>query len=186
MAHMSEAAARLLRHLQSTAIVDPPPPWRLNTEYALGGLTEIGFAENSDYLLVVSSQGRGVFDCTNGQRIARDNESADIGWWYDPNKLTAFGIGPLDGQLIRLAGLHGGGLPNSTRDGWGLLHIWHDWPDNCLVLEEPYKSVYNDLKYGYKIADSKPCEYRAYGFSDTGRSFVFATSCSLYIFSRTQ
>lgn len=88
--------------------------------------------------------------------------------------------------MIRLAGLMGGGLPNLTQDGWSLELVWHDWPDNCLVLEEPDKSVYNDLKYGYKIADSKPCEYRAHGFSETGLSFVFATSCSLYIFSRTQ
>ena len=44
----------------------PPLPWRRQSTHAIGGLMAVGFGERSDLLLVVSSQGRGVFDCTTG------------------------------------------------------------------------------------------------------------------------
>jgi len=121
---MNEHLASLLHQLRVLPIQPPPSPWKRVASYAVGGLTEIGFANQSDLVLVVSSNGRGVFDCTSGERLARDDDTAD--WWYDPVQLQAAGIGPLDGQFIRLAGLHGGGLPLSTRDGWSL---WLVAPD---------------------------------------------------------
>jgi hypothetical protein len=60
--------------------------------------------------------GRGVFDCNSGERVARDKD----GDWddLDETRLMSIGIGPLSEIRIRLAGLHGGGLPTTTDDGW--------------------------------------------------------------------
>src|SRR5205807_821088 len=44
----------------------PPLPWKETGHYAVGGLTEVGFDDQSELLLVVSQNGRGVFDCTSG------------------------------------------------------------------------------------------------------------------------
>ena len=111
-----------------------PMPWTLTVNAAVGGLTEVGFAEGSDLLLVVSSQGRGVFDCRAAVRVAR-NECEPDDSWYDGVGLTARGIGPIESHLIRLAGLHGGGLPRISRDGWALTLVAPDWPDELVVLE---------------------------------------------------
>src|SRR5690348_11801946 len=84
----------------------------------VGGLTEVGFADDSELLLVLSMQGRGIFDCASGQRIFRDDDDDRTGW-YGHDNLTAVGIGPLQGQSIRLCGLWGGGLPTFTKeDHW--------------------------------------------------------------------
>src|SRR5579863_298772 len=107
MDHLEPIRSRI----RSAPISPPLPPWKLIGGRAVGGLTEVGFADDSDLLLVVSSQGRGVLDCRSGEYVARDRTEPNDSW-YDERRLRAFGIGPLEGQLIRLAGLHGGGLPN--------------------------------------------------------------------------
>src|SRR5205823_3356821 len=99
---------------------------------AVGGLRNVGFAPDLDLLLVVSSQGAGLFDCCSGQRIAREHEY-DISY-PDEVRLSAKGIGSLEGQSIRMAGLHGGGLRNSTEDGWHLEVEAARWPEHDIYL----------------------------------------------------
>src|SRR5215813_5292756 len=101
----------LRRRIRTAPISNPPLPWKRLVVQAVGGLTEVGFGEDSDFLLIVSSQGRGVVDCRTGERVARDRTEPDDSW-YDERRLLATGIGPLEGKAIRLAGLHGGGLLN--------------------------------------------------------------------------
>jgi hypothetical protein len=98
----------------------------------VGGLTEVGFGDDSDLLLIVSSQGRGVVDCRTGERVARDRADPDDSW-YDERRLLAEGIGPLEGKTIRLAGLHGGGLLNCGQQGWSVEALALDWPDVSLL-----------------------------------------------------
>src|SRR5689334_4773042 len=118
-----------VRHrIRSAPISLPLSPWIELDSHAVGGLTEVGFGDDSDLLLVVSSQGRGVFDCQTGERVSRDRSEPDDSW-YDETRLRVFGIGPLEGSLIRLAGLHGGGLLNSVQDGWWVNAITLEWPD---------------------------------------------------------
>ncbi len=102
--------------------VETPPPWRAVGAFAVGGLTDIGFSPRSDLVLVVSGNGRGVFDCVAGERVARDPSVPKDGEtdWQDCFHLDAEGIGPLAGRRVRTAGLHGGGLPRLTRDGWSV------------------------------------------------------------------
>ena len=177
-----EHQRRLREKLLRMPLLAPPSPWKRVATHAVGGLTEIGFATDSDLLLVLSSNGRGVFDCNSGGRIARDyDENWDD---LDETRLISTGIGPLSEMRIRLAGLHGGGLPTTTDDGWSLDILALDWPRHSMFLNAPYKSLFHDDGHSCKIAEDGVTGFRAVGFSDTGKSFVFATSSDLEIYAR--
>ena len=60
----------------------------------VGGLVAVGIDPSGRYLLTVSHSGRGVFETSTWQRVARDVELA-----Y-PVDGHAIGIGPLAGQII--------------------------------------------------------------------------------------
>jgi hypothetical protein len=168
------------KRIREAPIGPPLSPWTQLAAHAIGGLTEVGFADDTDFLLVVSSQGRGVFDCGTGERVARDRtEPDDV--WYDERRLRALGIGPLEGKVVRLAGLQGGGLPRGGRDDWWVEAITLDWPDVSLLLGGPWGWIYDGATPFVKLAVER--EVRAFGFSDTGETFVLATSSDLRIFA---
>ena len=155
---------------------EPPTPWRRLPVHAIGGLFGVGYAAGSDLLIVLSSQGRGVFDCLSGKKLARDyNEAHDF---FDSIRLTAIGFGPMAGQSIRIGGLFGGGLPLTTADGWCLDTQARGWPTHSVFLTAP------GSRDPVCIGEDGVCELRACGFSETGRSFVIATSCDLTMFTR--
>jgi hypothetical protein len=167
------------RQIATAPVTAAPAPWGHVATVAIGGLTEVGFGDDSDLLLVISSRGRGVFDCTRGLRVARDPEPlADD--WYDERRLRARGIGPLERQMVRLAGLHGGGLPTCGLDGWSVAAITLAWPDQHLLLLPPGEDLYSARASLTKLAVES--EVRAFGFSDTGRTLVLATSSDIAIY----
>jgi len=169
----------LRRRVRNAPITETPHPWKRLAVHAVGGLTEVGFAEDSELLLVVSSQGRSVVDCRTGNRVARDRTESNNSW-YDERRLWAKGVGPLEGKSVRLAGLHGGGLPRGGIDGWSVAALPLDWPDVTLLLVDPWQSVYIDSARFAKLAVER--EVRAFGFSPTGLSLVLATSSDLTVF----
>jgi hypothetical protein len=184
-ARQREERQLLRQKLLEMPVQPAPPPWE-KSSYVIGGLVEAGYADNTDLLLVIS-QSRGVFDCSYGvddRLVARDE---DEGWRennYDDQKLMAKGIGVLDGQMIRVAGLWGGGLNTMTEDGWKLKKISPDYPLSSIVLCPPRC----DLLLG---PGSEKClkiigdeNIMVYGFSETGKSFIVGTSSDLTIFSR--
>lgn len=151
--------------------------------HAIGGLTDVAFADSADLLLVISSAGRGLFDCSSGERIARD-QSDDFA--HDTANLLAPGIGPLVSQRLRTAGLHGGGLAATTADGWNLDLLTLSWPYHSLFLTPPGHWLYGPAfsRPGDTTKLATDSEIRAFGFSPTGRGFVFATSSELTVFHR--
>src|SRR5262245_9411824 len=169
----------LRRRIRTAPISDPPPTWKRLAVHAVGGLTEVGFADDSDFLLIVSSRGRGVVDCRTGEQVARDREEPDDSW-YEERRLLAAGIGPLEGKTIRLAGLHGGGLPGSGQQGWSVEALALDWPDVSLLLVEPWQSIYQESARFTKLAVRR--EVRAFGFSPSGVSLVLATSSDVTVY----
>lgn len=88
-------------------------------KFAVVGITEVGFAEESETLIVISSHVRELIDCRAGRVIARDTAVEHRSAWYGSHDLIGHGFGPLSGRQIRLAGAGGGGLLTLTRDGWG-------------------------------------------------------------------
>ena len=161
----------------------PPPPWREAGTRAVGRLEAVGFGDDSDLLLVVSSSGRGVIDCASGELIARDDADFD----FNVATLVCDGIGPLSGQSIRLSGLYGGGLPNQAEDGWGLERHPLSWPIDEVFLTPPGETMLW-TKIGVAPSLTKlptsVTELRAFGFSPTGRSFVLAYSSDVATYVR--
>jgi hypothetical protein len=172
----------LRKELRASQQVMPPAPWRKVTIIAVGGLRSVGFERNSELLLVVSSQGRGIIDCSSGNKVARDYDE----YYENEQFLEADGIGPLQGKMVHISGLFGGGLPTSTPDAWHVELVSLDWPVQDIFLVEPRSSLYG-ARHGlpaifYKIGSE--IELRACGFSYTGNSLIIATSSNLVIFSR--
>ena len=182
---MSDHIRKLNSRLRALELQSPPAPWTRVAAHAVGGLLEVGYAEGSDWLLVVSSQGRGLFDCLNGARTARDyaEPAGDVDW-YDVVRLAARGIGAIENQIVRLAGLHGGGLPRFTRDGWGLELVAPDWPLTSVILSPAHQTVLIESHSAGCVKVAEDSEIRACGFSETGRSFVVAMSHTVEIYTR--
>ncbi|MEO6978004.1 MAG: hypothetical protein ABJA76_16785 [Mucilaginibacter sp.] len=157
---------------------------RLNT-FAIGGLENIGYIDNNDTLIVLSGQGRGVFDCLTGQKIYRDDEN----WWQDFDEATStIHVNIVNiSSGIKTSGLFGERkLPSRTVDGWEL-SLSDPYPDDPPFEKYNVQSVF--LKHGVQdkeifVAKDGPCEVRAFGFSDTGNTFVVALSCELIIWKR--
>lgn len=168
------------RRVRSAAVADAPQPWTRVAVHAVGGLIGVGYADDSDLLLVVSSQGRGVVDCRTGLRVARDRTEPDDSWCCVRDS-RAKGIGPLQGHFVRLAGLNGGGLLTSGREGWSVESLPLDCPDVSLLLVEPWQCIFNEGAKFTKLAVER--EVRAFGFSDTGSSLVLATSSDVTVFA---
>lgn len=59
----------LVEQLDGLCIKTTPEGWELVTITAVGGLTDIGFSKKGDYLLILSSAGRGLFDCKTGGKL---------------------------------------------------------------------------------------------------------------------
>jgi hypothetical protein len=179
----------LIHRLRTAPLEDPPSPWHRRAAHPVGGLTDVGFGPASDLLLVVSHDGRGLFDGLTGLRVARDRSTPEPGepGWQDVCALDAQGIGPLAGQTVRTSGLFGGGLALTTADGWAAERLVLDWPDESLLLVPPGACIYEtrpDRSSAFtKVAVVR--EHRAWGFSPTGNSLVLATSSDVTIFSRS-
>lgn len=165
--------------VRAAPIAQPPHPWRPLPTYAVGGLAYVGFDHAGRYLLVVSSSGRGLFDCVTGEKVARQHD--DYGPWLDEDHLECTGIGPIAGETVRLAGLGGGGLRRGGAEGWSIETLAVDWPDNLVVLLPPFRSLYQPDAPFTVIASE--CELRAAGFSAPGRTLVVATSSDFYWWS---
>lgn len=179
---MYEHLKPLREKLLSLNIGEVPDPWKLVATFAVGGLRSVGFDRESENLLVVSSQGRGVIDCLTGEKVARDHEE----FHENEARLEAQGIGILSDRTIRMSGLFGGGLPSITEDGWQLECVTLKWPEQMLILLPPNSHLYGSIT-GHPDAMTKIFEdscIRAYGFSYTSRSFIIATTSNVTVFVR--
>ncbi len=167
--------------IRQQPITAPPSPWKHIASVAIGGLHAVGFDRNSELLLVISSQGRGVIDCRTGEKIARDYDE-----YYENRHLEIEGIGPLQKQNIRVSGLCGGGMPQQTEDGWSLEPLSLDWPIQEIMRIDPWEDLYSPLRGKpvrfHKIASL--LEMRSFGFSYSGQSFIIATSSEIDLFCR--
>lgn len=172
---------RVAYRLRQIETVSAPAGWERRTEIAVGGLSEVGFSKATNHLLVVSSNGRGVIDCQTGERVARDYE--EYGSWYDSLNMTCLGIGPLDGELISIAGLCGGGLPVCNRYGESLEVAAPEWPDEDVYFCPPNKSAFIN---GHQAGCCRIFrdQILSMGFSWNGAFIAVATSSDVTVWQR--
>lgn len=159
-----------------------PKPWRAFPEPLVGGLLAVGYGKNSDFLLVVSDDGLAVYNASTGKRVAREYSLTDTldDNYYDFETNLGPGVGPLEGQLIQLAGPYGGKLKGHAKDGWTLSVGPKVNNVQSIFLAGPRMGG-NTLR----IADVIDGPF-AYGFSETGCSFVIANQDSLLMFGRVK
>ncbi|AWH72677.1 hypothetical protein DCS32_00360 [Dokdonia sp. Dokd-P16] len=180
--HEHENRLRLQKLVDKTIKSEIPTGWKKET-FAVGGLSEVGFSkEFPELLLVVSSQGRGIIDCSKFELIDRDNN--DDFDWFNSYELWSIGIGKLANEKISVGGLCGGGLPLLNQFGDGIQYMATEWPIIDLIFEPNFKSI-------YKEDDGKDCfrifhdyEIRAYGFSYNGEYFITATSSEINVYRK--
>jgi hypothetical protein len=150
--------------------------WTHKNTFAIGGLENVGFADNGDFLLVLSSQGMGIFNCLTGEKLGRKYDA----WWPEFNQedFSIKGFYSLSDSVIKTCGMYGENI------------LSRKTPDDCIVAAEKFL---NDRIFLYPSDDEKiclfipehdACELRAFGFSETGKSLIVATSCELVIWSR--
>lgn len=155
--------------------------WNKIALYGVGGLREIGFYKNTNLILVLSGQGRGLFDCSTGEKIARDKSDYYTEKW-DSNTGIVEGIADLKDELIICGGFeYPDKLNKETYYGDKISikketrKIWNGSNAECEII---YIESNNDKVEVYFSAYGIN---RAFGFSNTGETFVMATSSDLHI-----
>jgi hypothetical protein len=189
---ISDYQQRLRERFLSAPVIPPPAPWRpvLDRRTPIGGLLGIGFAiapdDGRDLVMVVSTDGHGLFDAITGEKIARNRDPGlDDSTPDAVPDLSCPGLGPVASTRVRIAGLFGGGLHTTTIDGRTLEVISPEWPHDRVLL-----SADGGLHNGphgenwWHIFDSDHSELRAAGFSPSGRTLAVATSSDLTLWTR--
>ena len=141
----------LITKIKNTSLSKPNSPWEKVGAFTIGGMRALGYSDCSRYLLVETSDGRGLFDCQTGEKISRDRSE----YANQELQLLCEGIGPIEGKLVRMSGLSGGGLLKLTSDGWQIEIVPESWPRYQVLLIEPgsflYGAKYNKPDQFYKI-----------------------------------
>jgi hypothetical protein len=159
--------------------------WKHKNTFAIGGLENVGFANGSDHLIVLSAQGKGIFNCFTGEKMFRSEEE----WWkdFDEKESTVKGFDFLENATIKICGLHGEDkLSKKTSDGWTITASEKTPDDHPFEKYLVTKIFLNNPDHSQSIFITKdgPCELRVFGFSETGKSLIVGTSCDLVIWSR--
>lgn len=151
--------------------------WKKIGYQSVGGLREIGFIEDSEYLMVLGGGGRTIFDCQTAEKTARDREDYYSEKW-NPDTGIVEGFEMFENQEILCGGFEYPDVTSKQTDDWGIIIKHEKRPDYkkdlelaevmFLVNETANKEIEVEV-YHYKIT-------RGYGFSRTGKSFVAAHS----------
>ncbi|MCF6523172.1 hypothetical protein [Streptomyces sp. JJ36] len=189
---ISDYQQHLRERLLSVPETQPPSPWRpVLRRTPVGGLLGIGFAvapgTGHDLVMVVSTDGHGLFDAVTGEKIARDRDPDPGASTPDAvPDLSCPGLGPVAATRVRIAGLFGGGLHATTLDGWSLDTVSPEWPDDRVLLSARGGAPWTG-RHGegwWHVFDSHYSELRAAGFSPSGRTLAVATSSDLTLWAR--
>ncbi|MFJ8938490.1 hypothetical protein ACIRL0_22675 [Streptomyces sp. NPDC102365] len=191
---ITEYQQKLRERYLAATVMSAPEPWQpvLDRRTPIGGLLGIGFAvhpdSGHDLVMVVSSDGHGLFDAVTGEKIARDRDPDPETSTPDAHPdLACPGLGPIAGVPVRIAGLFGGGLHSTTPDGWTLDVVSPEWPHDRVILSADGGS-HKGLAGGtwWHIFHSEYSELRAAGFSPSGLTLAVATSSDLTLWTRSE
>ncbi len=158
-----------------------PSKWEQVAHFAIGGLLSVGFSNDEQFLLVLSSQGRGVFDCISGEKVTRNNE--EDGTWNNSSELKCKGIGPIEDEWVAMSGIDGGGLRTGNDEGDNLYLIAPFWPKQEIILCSSWNHYLSDSTFDNSFKIWSDYEVRVFGFSPSGITFIVADSADLYIYT---
>jgi hypothetical protein len=149
--------------------------WEFVKTFAVGGLINVGFIENTNFIIVVSHNGRGIFNCQKGENIARNDE--DIWQFFDDKTGKVKGFDVWENQIIQTHGLFGNdNLPKKTNDSWTLKLVQkNNFIEIVLVSPNQEEIV---------VGSDEIVEIKAFGFSNDEKFFVIAQSSDLLLYRR--
>ncbi|MEX1653406.1 hypothetical protein ABZ960_09540 [Streptomyces pseudovenezuelae] len=193
MTELSPYQRDLRDRLASVPVLPAPAPWQpvFDSCAAVGGLLGIGFATHPDsghdLVMVVSTDGHGLFDAVTGEKVARDRDpDPESGTPDAAPDLTCPGLGPIAGRRVHIAGLFGGGLHATTADGWHVEVVSPAWPHHRVLLSRgsgmPHRDPHGER--WWHVFHSHGSEHRAAGFSPSGRTLAVATSSDVTLWTR--
>lgn len=160
--------------------------WKKIGYQPVSGLREIGFIKNSDFLMVLGNQGRTVYDCLTNEKVERDRQD-----YYTENWNYVTGIIQGIGKFIKEEIICGGfeypdPIEKTTNDDWKIeieKAIKPDYNGELKTTEVMYLVQHrSNLRFEINIFHYSIT--RAYGFSNTGNSFVIAESDGVKIWTR--
>ena len=162
--------------LEKIPAAESPKGWTRKGYFSIGGFLYFGFAESSDIMLVISANGRGLFDLSKNEKIARDHSSD---FPLDETLLISKGFDILEGETIKLAGKFGGSiLPVSNKSLETLVRVSPLYPCEDIIFQPPYENCFADGRFKNISSDNCVRLYRGflycYGFSFSGKYFVIA------------
>ncbi len=152
----------------------------------VGGLREIGFIGESDFLMVLGGAGRTVYDCQTSIKYARNKIDYYSEKW-NPNTGIVEGFDEFEGQNILCGGFEFKDvLVKNTDDHWQTeirKEKRYDFKNQLKDAEVLYlvnsnngrELIIRDYLYGIT---------RSYGFSPTSNCFVAAESHGVYFWKR--
>lgn len=189
---LSNYQQQLRDRFLTAPVLPAPEPWQpvLDRRTPIGGLLGIGFAahpdDGRDLVMVVSQDGHGLFDTVSGEKIARNRDpDPDTSTPDATPDLTCPGLGPITGTHVHIAGLFGGGLHQTTPDGWTLDVVAPEWPNDRVLLSAG-GDIYKDPpgQGWWHVFHSDYSTFRAAGFSPSGLTLAVATSSDLTLWTR--
>jgi len=124
---ITEYQQKLRERYLAAPVLPAPDPWQpvLDRRTPIGGLLGVGFAacpdSGRDLVMVVSSDGHGLFDAVTGEKIARDRDpDLDTSTPDAHPDLACPGLGPIAGVPVRIAGSSAAACtaPHRTAGPW--------------------------------------------------------------------
>jgi len=162
--------------------------WKKVGYQAVGGLREIGFIEQSDFLMVLGGGGRTIFNCLMAEKTARDRADYYSEKWNSDTGIIE-GFEMFTGKNIVCGGFEYPDITlKQTQDNWEILienEKRQDYKKDLVLAEVMYlvnkitKEKIEVEVYHYQIT-------RGYGFSKTGKSFITAQSHGINFWKRVK
>lgn len=159
--------------------------WKKTGTFAVGGLREMGFYNDTNYLMVMSDN-RGIFDCQKAAKIARNYDDYYHDSWDDQTGLVD-GFDLLEGKKIHCGGFeHPDIMKKATSDGWKIILKNERRPDykKDIISCEVMYLVNNQTNEAIELMTFFYGIDRAYGFSNNDNCFVIGTSSDLHIWTK--
>jgi hypothetical protein len=152
----------------------------------VGGLREIGFIGESDFLMVLGGAGRTVYDCQTSIKYARDKNDYYSEKW-NPNTGIIEGFGEFKDQDVLCGGFEFKDvLAKRTEDYWQTEIRKEKRYDYKNELKDAEVLYLKNLDNGGElmIRDYLYGITRSYGFSPTNNCFIAAESHGVYFWKR--
>lgn len=148
------------------------------------GLREIGFIKDTDYLMVLGSGGRTVFNCNDSTKYARNRDDYYYESWNSDTGIVK-GFDEFDGLNVICGGYeYKDVLLKRSPIGWRTLKRRENRLSYKGELYDPEVLFLKNEKTNEEIEVHNTDFSRAFGFSPTFKSFIVGTSHGIYFWKR--